>query len=160
MVENCWDFCRFEGVNGDNINDCRLLNFRVSGIYNEGLRCRWAENVWLSEGMMNAGLGLAPNGLIRLSDGIQGLLATSVQVTGSSLAGLITSAGAGAISRGNDIRWSKFLNCIFDDSQTGLIGRNAAQSPIASPVANPLGCVRVCLKEKSACPRLLLRGRQ
>ena len=120
VVENCWDFIKFNGTSGTAINDCRLRHFRVVGIYNQGILARWSENVYISEGLLNGGSGLAPNSLIRISEKCQSMLMERVQASNSSAACLMITNAAAAISRGNDCRWSKFDQCIFDDSQTAM----------------------------------------
>lgn len=128
QLENLWIDNAYSGIyllgnSTTTLNIATLTNVYLRGVFSYGARYEWCENILSTRLFINADTGSgsgAPNNGLILFNKCQSVDFIETSVINCSGSGLFVSNTAGSISRGNDVRWIKFIGCYFDDCAEGV----------------------------------------
>ena len=116
FVEGCYSLLRAVGNNTTAFNQGTFKDIEGRNVYGRVLDFDAIENLIIENIMIDAGVGAAPLGGLRIVNKSQGNIFRRVQIGNCKTAKgcEITSSGSG-ILRGTDPRWNQMISCVFDD---------------------------------------------
>jgi hypothetical protein len=121
-MESVYEGIYFQGNSTQTLNTGSISNVYLRSVYSYGIKYDWCENIFNYNVQINADTGTgsgAPNSGIILFNKCQTVDFTDCGVGNCSGSALFIQNSLGVISRGQDVRWCKFIGCLFDDSGNG-----------------------------------------
>lgn len=123
-MDNVYGGIEVRGYDGtETVNTGTISNLYMFGVFDFAAKFEWVENLLTSRLFINSDTGSgggAPNDNIVMLNKCQSVDFLECVSSNTSGAGLNVTNTAGSISRGNDVRWCKFVACLFDDCETGI----------------------------------------